>query len=241
MLRAVTAIALATALCAQAAEPLTLHFHDRPPYSAPAADRAVGLVADPAARALKAAGIEYRWTLTPPRRQLALIEGAPGLHCGVGWFRNAAREARGRFSAPLYRDRPFGALVRDALPIASGVRAADLVADARHSALLKEGYSYGAAFDALLAGAAGAVRTAADPPQMAQMVRAGRAAWMIVAPEEAEVLQQPGLRFVEFRDVPPGPTRHLYCNRAVPADWLARVDRVLAAPARDDHAAQAAR
>ena len=40
-----------------------------------------------------------------------------GLHCGIGWFRNAERAALGKFSKPLYRDRPFGALAQTARPL----------------------------------------------------------------------------------------------------------------------------
>ena len=72
---------------------------------------------------------------------------------------------------------------------------------------------------------------------MARMLMAGRASWMIVGAEEAEALSQvPGaataLRAVAFADMPPGETRHLYCNRAVPDAWLARFDQALAAQPR---------
>jgi hypothetical protein len=37
---------------------------------------------------------------------------------------------------------------------------------------------------------------------------------------------------LSFSDMPPGQTRHLYCNRAVPDAWLQRIDQALAAQAR---------
>lgn len=223
------ALLLAAAPLAAAAEPgLTLHFQDRPPYSrAGAAGGAEGLVATPAAQALAAASVPFDWALTPSRRQLALIEGGSGRHCGVGWFRSPAREAAGKFSQPLYRDRPFGALVRTRLAFDAAPDAAQLLG--RHVLLVKDGYSYGEALDAAIAGAAVApVRTPAEVPQMAQMLRAGRADWMIAAPEEGQVLAGAGLRWVELAGATPGPTRHLYCSRDVPDAWLARIDRALA-------------
>ena len=73
---------------------------------------------------------------------------------------------------------------------------------------------------------------------MLRMLLAGRAGWMIVTPEEAQVLRQEagaaaaGLRMVAFTDISAGETRHLYCNRAVPDAWLARIDQALAAQLR---------
>lgn len=216
------------------AQTLTLHFQNRPPYSATRPDGNVeGLVATPAAIALARAGIEFRWALTPSQRQLALIQSGQGRHCGIGWFRTDERAARGRFSLPLYRDRPPGALVRQDLAIGAHPRAAEWLAEGRHRLLVKDGYSYGEAFDRWIAQAPAAtlVRTHVDPPQMSLMLRSGRADWMVVAPEEAAVLGGDGLKLVIFADVPAGPTRHLYCSQDVPAEWMARIDRGLDAAA----------
>jgi polar amino acid transport system substrate-binding protein len=227
---AVLAVALlAGAAMAASDAVVTLHYQVRPPYSSPAASGAVeGLVASPAGEALRRAGLTVRWVETPAQRQLALIQGGSGRHCGLGWFRNAEREASGKFSQALYRDQPFGAIVRSELPIASGIRSSDLIADARYAVLVKEGFSYGPQLDARLARAAAAVHTSAALASMAAMVRADRAAWMLATPEEAEALLAPGLRRITFSDLPAGQTRHLYCSRDVPADWLARFDRALA-------------
>lgn len=232
------AVAVAAAACSAlfapavaATQTLTLHYQTRPPYSSPRADGDVeGLVATPAALALGRAGIEFRWTLTPSQRQLALIQAGRGLHCGVGWFRTDERAARGRFSAPLYRDRPLGALVRDEVAVSGSPKASQWLAEARLRLLVKDGYSYGEFFDRHIAAAAQPpLRTHVDPPQMSRMLRLGRADWMVVTPEEAAVLGGDGLRLVAFADAPEGPTRHLYCSADVPAEWLARIDRALEA------------
>ena len=230
-------LALLADAVATAPPVLTLHYQERPPYSTLEADgRVSGLVATPAARALERAGIAYRWERTPAQRQLALIQQGDGLHCGVGWFRNAEREAAGRFNAqPLYRDRPFAAVVRDGAPWPADDRAADALARSTLRLLAKDGFSYGPVLDGLIAGASAAVRrTSAEPDAMARMIAAGRADWMIASPEEAPALlaRVPdggrGLRLVHLSDVPMGEARHLYCNRAVPDAWLARVDAALA-------------
>lgn len=232
MLRSLIAGGVLLTCAGAGAQTLTLHYQERPPYSRTTVDGDVtGLVATPAARALRDAGISFRWVVTPSQRQLALIQAGRDLHCGVGWFRNPERAALGKFSRELYRDRPAGALVRADLPLKNGVTVASLVEDKRFTLLLKEGYSYGQHLDGLLIRTAmPAQRTAVDPAQMARMLSAGRADWMIVAPEEAAELVVPGLRMIEFADMPPGLTRHLYCSQEVGDDWMARIDRALAAP-----------
>jgi polar amino acid transport system substrate-binding protein len=215
------------------AQPLVLHFQERPPYSSRQSDGSVvGLVATPAAAALQRAGIEFRWELTPSQRQLALIQGGRGLQCGLGWFRNDERARLGRFSEALYRDKALAALVRDGVAVPPQPSAEELLAGAPLRLLVKDGYSYGPLLDGLIAAHPRAVsKTHVDPPQMSQMLRSGRADWMIVAPEEAEVLGGQGLKLLPLKDLPAGQTRHLYCTFEVPADLLQRFDRALR-PAR---------
>jgi polar amino acid transport system substrate-binding protein len=232
--------ALASLCLGAQAQGLTLHYQERAPYSVTQGDGSVaGLVATPAAQALSQAAVPFAWARTPSQRQLALIQEGAGLHCGVGWFRNPERAALGKFSKPLYRDKPFGALVRHDSPLRSGMRGAEAMALAGDTLLLKDGYSYGPQLDRLLAAQSPPpARTSAEAQQMLSMLVAGRAGWIIVTPEEAQVLRDQagagsaGLRLVVFADISAGETRHLYCNKSVPDAWLARVDQALAAQAR---------
>jgi polar amino acid transport system substrate-binding protein len=229
-------------LCVVAqAQTLTLHYQERAPYSVARTDGSVGgVVATPAALALSQAALPFVWARTPSQRQLALIQEGEGLHCGVGWFRNPERAALGKFSKPLYRDKPFGALVRNDSPLRSGMRGAEALALAADTLLVKDGYSYGPQFDRLIAAhAPPPLKTSAETQQMLRMLLAGRAGWIIVTPEESQVLRDEagtagaGLRQVVFADISAGETRHLYCNSSVPDAWLARIDQALAAQARN--------
>jgi polar amino acid transport system substrate-binding protein len=213
---------------------LTLLYQERPPYSATLPDGSVkGLVADPAAGALRRAGIPFRWSLTPSQRQLAMVQSGTGLQCGIGWFRNPARAAKGQFSAALYQDRPLAALVRTGSTDIASTTAVALLANRTLRLLVKDGYSYGPQLDALIVAAARTpVRTAVEPQQMSLMLVSGRADWMIVSPEEADVLLQQGLHLARLTDAQDGPTRHLYCSGDVPADWMARIDEALRAGQR---------
>jgi polar amino acid transport system substrate-binding protein len=175
--------------------------------------------------------------LTPSQRQLRLIEEAQGLDCGIGWFRNPAREAKGRFSAMLYRDQPLGLIARSNLGWSDSLTMQQALQRNDARLLIKQGFSYGAQFDVLLAQRVRAPESSsADVPVLMRMLLGDRADWMPVAPEEGQWLLslpteagQPTGQFqlLRFADAPPGGSRHLYCNKAVPAEWLQRLDEAL--------------
>lgn len=230
------ALALSVAcVSAQPAMPLQMHYQERPPYSATSASgEPVGLLIEPLKRALQLAGIPYAWVRTPSQRQLVLVQQGQGPDCGIGWFRNAERETRGRFSAPLYQDRTFMALVKADAAAPPHPELGQRLRGSALPLLAKEGYSYGPLIDDLIRQhPQHVVRTTAESAQMARMIDAGRAGWMIMAPEEADALfasigdAARALRLVPLPGVPPGQTRHLYCNRSVPADVIERLDRAL--------------
>lgn len=63
-------------------------------------------------QALQQAAVPSVRARGPSQRQLTLIRRGDGQYCGVGRLRSAERSAPGKFSTALYRDRPFGALLR---------------------------------------------------------------------------------------------------------------------------------
>jgi hypothetical protein len=230
---------ISTTLAPVSAQLLTLHYQERPPYSAAGIDGHVhGLLATPAARALVAAGIRYVWAETPGQRQLALIQSGRGLHCGLGWFRNDERAAHGKFSRALYRDRGFVALARRDAGLPASIAARELIADRRLRLLVKDGYSYGAELDALIDRLGPTlVRTRAEPLQLLPMLRSGRADWTIATAEDAAQHVDATLVAAALQGLPGGSTRHLYCSVGLPDDWLARIDAAIDAAKSGDLAA----
>jgi polar amino acid transport system substrate-binding protein len=217
---------------------VTLHYQERPPYYQTRADGGVqGLVGDSLLRALARGGLAYRLALTPSQRQLRLIEEGQSLDCGIGWFRNPAREAKGQFSTVLYRDQPLGLIARSTLGWSDAVTMREAVQRADARLLVKQGFSYGSAFDAQLAQRPKPPESSSgEVPVLMRMLHADRADWLPVSPEEgqlllalpSEPLLPPGsFQLLRFADAPPGATRHLYCNKAVPTDWLQRLDEAL--------------
>lgn len=229
------ALALAQPVKASAGAPIFVHYQERPPYSETRADGVVqGLVATPTAIAFERAGVAFRWMLTPSQRQLALIQNGVNAHCGVGWFRNPSREAVGKFSAALYRDQALAALVRVGAGWQPGMSFEEALASPKLRLLVKDGYSFGLGVDALIATRAiRKVATSGEPLQLVSMLLADRADWMLVAPEEAQVILNQGkdrahqLKLVPLHDMEAGQERHLYCSPAVPDAVLSRLNAAL--------------
>lgn len=185
----------------------------------------------PLQQALRVSGLPHRFESTPALRQLDLIEHGSAPVCGVGWFQNAERSTKGRFSKPLYQDRPLAMLVTTRLNWRHARGMAEAIAEPQARLLVKTGYSYGPEFDNLLRARTQApIQITGEMAATTRMIVGDRADWTPMAPEEAEpeVALHPGeLRLVPFSDAPRGNRRHLYCNKRVPADWLARLDAAL--------------
>ena len=212
-----------------------LLYQDRPPYylPQPGGQAPTGLVIAPLRRALDRSGLPHRWVLTPAVRQLLMVENGGQLVCAVGWFRNPAREARGQFSAPLYRGQHLAMIARRDAPLREGMSLREAL-DSPARLLVKQGYSYGAELDALIAERPGrATQGSGEVGQLLRMLQAGHADWMPAAPEEVQAqLQRDGgrektLQLLHFSDPPVIVPRHLYCNKAVPAAWLERLGAAL--------------
>ncbi|WP_043647602.1 substrate-binding periplasmic protein [Chitinilyticum litopenaei] len=210
---------------------LTLHYHHRPPYQWRQDVHLAGLVGQASERLLHKAGIRFELAETPPARQLALIQSGQGLDCGVGWFKNPEREGFARFSKAIYRDAPLVVLSRsDNLAVRKALSLPALLARRDITLLVKKAYSYGA-LDALIARYQ-PLRQAVgvENQQMLKMIQARRADYLLLAPEEASsLIEQAGeaggqLATLQLHDMPQGEQRYIMCSKAVPAEWLARLD-----------------
>jgi polar amino acid transport system substrate-binding protein len=221
---------------ARAQDAITLHFYDRPPYMVAEGDGAVGLTASAAEQALRKADLVFSWKRTPAKRQLMLLERGTGSDCGVGWYKSAEREKFGKFSAPIYRDRPTVAIARAGYVPASR-RLADIVADPKLRILVKDGLTYGPDAHRILTGTAVKAKiqkATAEQSTLALMIAAGRADLMLSPEEEASLLMAShaeelrGLKVLEFSDIGHGETRHILCSPGVSNDTMARINAALA-------------
>lgn len=227
---------------------LWVHYHERPPYYITTSTGLTGLCLEPVRRALEESGLNHRWQLTPPQRQLYWLQTRTWeAHAAVGWFRLPEREAWGRFSVPVYRDGPWVAVVRrEESRVGTASALADLLATTGLTVLRRVGYSYGEWIENGLASARPVQRMySSDTVQMLHALAAGRGDCLFMAREEAETLLSLNphlsktLRVVILTDSPTGLERHVMFGRGVPENWIRRFDdamrRILRqGPGRED-------
>jgi polar amino acid transport system substrate-binding protein len=217
-------------------EAITIHYHNRRPFYMRDGNRVHGLVIDPIARAFEAAGITHVWRETPAKRQLEIIAAGEERSCGAGWFKTPEREIFARYSLPIYRDKPFIAVVRADADF-FGERQSTLehaFKDRRLNLLVKEGYSYGPHIDQrLLDLDPQRIATTADNQDLLRMIEHHRADYTLITEEEAsDLLASPevgGDRFkiVRFSDMPAGGKRYIICSKKVSEEEMARLDAAI--------------
>lgn len=222
--------------CAAAeASSITLHFYERPPFMHKDGERAVGLTADRARQAFERADIPFVWALTPARRQLAVIEQNRGRDCAIGWFRTPERAAKGRFSSPIYVDKPTVGLIRSNF-LLPPVGLAETLSGGDLHVVVKQGLTYGDYVGSQLAAAKVTVtRVSVEHVAIAHMISRGHGDLMFSTREEADLLQgnletrRLGLKVVTFPDVPAGGTRHIYCSTNVTDAEMQRLNQAITA------------
>lgn len=226
-------LALLSPATAQAEPPqLTLHYHERPPYMSTDANGTLhGLVASPAIQALTSIGIELNQQKTPAARQLNELSHSDSPQCALGWFRNPERESRYRYSLPLYQDQALiGITQRSQVQLQPVAQLRTTMQHPTLTALVKQGYSYGPYIDDLISRSSQVSQVTGENNTMLTMIAAGRADYMLLAPEEYTGLlqqnphQREQFNAIEFTDLERGETRHLVCNQATPEAWLQGVD-----------------
>jgi ABC-type amino acid transport substrate-binding protein len=235
---ALAGFVLLQAASAHADPEFTLYYHERPPYSSKQADGSVrGFLADIADKAMKAAGIAYRWEDLPSARQIEVIKRNDGQACGLGWFKRPDREAFAKFTLPIYHDLPTIVVARADDARFAGTPTLDaLFHDKSLRLLTKTGYSYGAEIDAKIESEAPTLRRdPSDNRAMLVMVGRKRVDYMIMAEEEAkDLLTDPDIgrsvAIYHLGDAPPGELRYLMCSQSVPDDVIARINQAITPP-----------
>lgn len=234
---ALAVVALWACAAPALAEDITVLYNVRPPYLVESGGGVSGLTGSPVAAAFKKAGIPFKWESAPSARQMQMIKDSAGPLCAAGWFKNPEREAFGRFTAPIYQDKPTVILTRKDSPATKHTTTDSLLADPKITVLVKNGYSYGDFIDSRLPKAAAEkTTTTQENVGMATMIVAGRADLMFLAAEEgSELLKAPeladkGLVLANLTDMPPGNPRYLLCSRNVPPDTIEALNRAIASP-----------
>lgn len=210
---------------------ITLHYHERPPYSFTTDEGVKGILIEPVEAAFKRAGIAYVWNKTPSSRQLKIIQDNRGRDGILGWFRNPEREKFGLFSQYIYQDSPYIAICRaDNEKIGLSISVDELLSNKELLLDVKIGYSYGWFLDEKIDSfhpERDMVTT--ENLQILQKIHLGRGDYFFIAPEEADILiEESGLprsdfRYISFPEMPPGEKRYIIFSFNVKSEEVARL------------------
>jgi polar amino acid transport system substrate-binding protein len=230
---------LAALPAARAAGPtLVLYYEERPPLMSREQNQLIGVEGAPATAALQRAGIEVELREAPVARQVALIDHSTEAACALGLYRTPEREKLGKYSRhPIYTSPPQGLMIRADGRLGAAPNFAAILGARANILVLRNGYSYGAEADQLLAKAhAKIIRSSDNSLARARLVLKGVADGTLFTAEEGEALiKQLGdegadLALRHYPDTPPGAGRFFFCSRAVSDSTIRALDGALGPP-----------
>jgi len=224
------------------AEPLLMVYRDKPPYSFVDNGVAKGFLLERIRRILKRAGIEASFREMPPNRIFMEIQKNEQAICSFGWYKNAEREAYGRFSESIHQDRPHVVLAgaRSIKAVRQHALLKGLMSDPALSLATLGGVSYGIELDAMILAFPGTIDTTLQSPlDVAKKIAARRADFMFIDQEDLDYLNASsadfkgsGLVRIEYPDMPAGLKRYIFCSRQVGEDVIRRINSGIAVEAR---------
>lgn len=230
------AIWLSTA-AAVSAEPLTFSYFDRPPYyyTSESGDPG-GFLFERTRNILQEAGGELNFIASTPYRILYVLRHATVPHCSIGWFKTAERELFAKFSEPIYRNQALLLLTSKTLqhkfPARTKLR--DIFSDQQLTIARMGEFTYGRFVDDLLGELTPkSVFFTGNQSALLQAVADQRADYMLVAPEEIEMLARSvGLPIeelvtIKLADIPVGNLRYLMCSQAVSDETITQLNAAI--------------
>jgi polar amino acid transport system substrate-binding protein len=218
------------------ADPIDVVITSRPPYYVVDGNGVVsGIVASPAIKAFKMAGLDIQWVFVSFKSQLKMIEDNKKQICGIGWFKTPAREKFAKFTEHIYQDKPFIALSRtDNKAVAAHRSLRLLMSDQSLKMGKKLGFSYGITVDGLFNELAPAsITTTQSNVGMVRMLIGQRFDYMISAPEEVAHLigsistGSEDITTIKLLDLPPENKRYILCSQSVDDEVIERLNTAI--------------
>lgn len=196
---------------------------DRFPYHYMKDGAIEGLVGKASDYAFKKSGLPFRWQETPAIRMMVMLKESPEKVAMVGWFKNSEREKVGKYSIPVYQDKPSTIIVKKENEKLRKIKSfKSLLSDKRLILLVKEGYSYGKDFDGMIKKYnTNTHKVTVDMVKMVQMINAGRGDYMFSTREEVEYLIKSSgvdrneIAVETFADAPKGENRYIFFSKKV--------------------------
>jgi len=215
-------------------ETLNVSYLERPPYYFTQGAKAEGILIELASQIFEDAGIEVSFKPMPPNRIMYEIKNSDRLHCSVGWFKKPEREAFAKFSLPFYRNRPISVLTskENVKLFASYGTLKEVFTDQSLILATVSSFSYGSYIDKLIKETKPKMHEVpGERRQLPNLIRKGRASYLLTAPEEVEMLvrsahsKREEFVLMPMKDIPAGNKRHFMCSRNVSDETIERVDR----------------
>ena len=222
---------------ARGEEALILYGYARPPFLYEEGGKMHGLLFDPVERAMKSSGVPYTWKVVPFSRAQMIVRDDREKACAVGWFWSPERARYAQFSPVFYHGQTMVAVVRSTMPVAEPIVLRDFLQAPGLRLIRKQDLFLGiyvhAAVEEKLTESQ-IFRTPVGISLILKMIESNRGDFTIVPKEEIDYLLKTEftdgkLRMLTFSDVPGSEGRHLMCSKAVPAEWMARIDAAISA------------
>ncbi len=213
---------------------LPVIIYDRPPLYDLSTSPPSGLIIDPTAAVLEAAGIDYRWRISSAKAALMEIQRNKMPLCATGWYRLPARERYAKYTRPFYQDGARVAIVRrDDARTRQHRNYFTLLRDRALTIGIKSAYSYGEYVDRMITDLKPrSVITSQNGPGMLRMLLGGRFDYFLLNGEQARYLVEASperevLMVKELDDAPPGSYRHILCTEKTDAAIIERLNQAI--------------
>jgi polar amino acid transport system substrate-binding protein len=218
------------------AESLDVFYFEYPPYYHQLENQeASGIIVDLARRIFAAAQVEPAFSFVPAKRILHELQGGRPA-ASLGWFKTPEREQFALFSLPIYVNRPVEVffLREDESRFRPYSTLEGMLQSGQFVFGRVQGFSEGPHLDTMLEKYRNkTVQVATDSVRLLKMIEARRCDFMLVAPEEADVLleaaQVPKEKFMlrAMSDIPQGNLRYIMYSKAVPQALIRSIDEAI--------------
>jgi polar amino acid transport system substrate-binding protein len=156
-------------------------------------------------------------------------------YCSFGWYKTPEREQQVQFSAVFHSDPPHTLLVSvAALPQVSSHRTlSSLMADRSLTIGVVDAVSYGMELDSMIKSSKNKIeRSTTLPMNMARMVAANRASYMLIDREDWEYLkdkEEPIKQSaqLDLSGMPAGLNRYIVCSKDIPTEQMVRINAAI--------------
>jgi len=227
-------LALPVAAAAATPPPVLIAYRDKAPYTYTENGQAVGQLNDKTRTIFERAGLAVRFEEMPSKRIALELKSNNVALCSPGWYKLPEREVFASFSRPLQRDRPQVVLasLNSAIKVRAHAGLQALLNDRAMQLVVIDEISYGPDIDLMIRRAPRQpLRVTATAEQIARMVAAQRADYMLVDQDDLDHFKKEGstrgLVDIRFADTPAGLYRYLWCSKKVDRAMMERINTAI--------------